>query len=89
MLSCKDISHLASDHIDNNLPFMMKMKVKMHLFMCKKCQIFMSQFKKSIDIVQQVKPTPSSVTQKKEAIDLQVQALLKARQTIKSNNIDN
>ena len=89
MLSCKDISHLASDHIDNNLPFMMKMKVKMQLFMCKNCQNFMSQFKKTINMVQQVKPMPSSVAPKKEAIDFQVQALLKARQTIKSDNIDN
>ena len=89
MLSCKDISRLASDHIDNNLPFFMKMKVKMHLFMCNKCQNFMDGFEKTVNIVQKTKPTPSAITQNSDTIDLQVQTMLKAKQAIKSDNIDN
>ena len=88
MLSCKDISHLASEHIDNNLPPLMKMKVKMHLFMCHKCRIFMKQFRTTVETVHAIKPNPHANKLEQETIELQVQALLKARQNIKSDDND-
>ncbi|MDH5258389.1 MAG: zf-HC2 domain-containing protein [Gammaproteobacteria bacterium] len=79
MLSCKDISHLASDHIDDNLSFFMKMKVKMHLFMCHKCRDFIRQFRTTVNTLKQVKPA----TEDPQAVDLQVQKLIKIREHIK------
>jgi len=84
MLSCKDISHLASDHIDNKLPFLTKMKIKMHLFMCHHCRAFIKQLRTTIKTIKHIKPTPA----KQSVIDLQVQTLLKTRQQIKPDNID-
>ena len=84
MLSCKDISHLASDHIDNNLPFFMKMKVKLHLFMCHNCRNFIKNFHLTVTSINQVKPAATS----QDAIDLQVQTLMNSRQHINSENND-
>ncbi len=78
MLSCKDINHLASDHIDQNLPFFTKLKVRLHLFLCKDCRNFIKQFQLSVDAIKQAKPTPVEVNLDDNAIERQVQTLIKA-----------
>ncbi|MDH3326527.1 MAG: zf-HC2 domain-containing protein [Gammaproteobacteria bacterium] len=84
MLSCKDISHLASDHIDDNLSLLMKIKVKFHLFICHKCRDFIKQFRTTVKVIHQINPLPAD----QEAIDLQVQNLIKAKQHIKPDDVD-
>ena len=71
MLSCKDISKLASDHIDNNLSPLMKMKVKMHLFMCHKCRDFVNQLRLTVDTLKNLGPAqPEESFVSKQANDL-------------------
>jgi len=82
MLSCKDISHLASDHIDQNLPLIMKMKVKFHLFICRDCKNFMKKFQSTISTINQIKTdTPQNV-------ELQVKSLMEASRHINQENMD-
>ncbi len=56
MLSCKDISHLTSEIIDNELSFSMRIKVKFHLFMCHSCRNFVKQMRATADTLKQLKP---------------------------------
>jgi predicted anti-sigma-YlaC factor YlaD len=43
MLSCKDITEKANEYIDDELPFMKRLSVQMHLFICKNCRRYMDQ----------------------------------------------
>lgn len=80
MLSCKDISHLASDHIDNNLPFFTKLKVKMHIFICHDCRNFMNQFRSTVQTMGKMKSTIP------DNIDVQVEILKNAAQQNKMDH---
>lgn len=56
MLSCKDISQLASEHIDNEMPFFKRMQFRMHLMMCKNCRRFVEQFQLTIESISHLTP---------------------------------
>ena len=84
MLSCKDIDHLASDHIDNNLPFFKKIQFRLHLFMCHNCRNFVKQFKITVEMLKRVNLTAETP----ETVEAQVQNLLKVHQQVKSSTID-
>lgn len=43
MLSCKDISEVASLAIDETLPWRKRMGMHLHLFICKHCRTYVSQ----------------------------------------------
>ncbi len=79
MLSCKDISHLASDFTDKNLSSMMKIQMKVHLFICKDCRNFIKQFQLSINAIKQAKPHPIDLNIDETAIDLQAKTLMNAK----------
>lgn len=84
MLSCKDINHLASDHIDNNLPFFKKIQFKLHLFMCHNCRNFIKQFKITVETLKKV----NLPVETPENVEVQVQNLLKVNQHVKSSTVD-
>ena len=48
MLSCKDITEKANSYIDQELPFFTRLKVKLHLQMCKHCQRYVDQLQLTI-----------------------------------------
>ena len=84
MLSCKEISNIASDYLDSNLSTIMKMKVRMHLFMCHKCRNFVKQLKTTIDTLHGIKtPVPE-----KSTIDLQVKELMDIAKNLKNDAKD-
>lgn len=56
MLSCKDISELASEHLDHKLPIFKQLQFKMHLMMCRNCRQFIEQIKITINTVSKLKP---------------------------------
>ena len=56
MLSCKDITRLASEDYDKKLPFFKQLQFKMHLFMCKNCRNFVEQMNLTITTISQIKP---------------------------------
>lgn len=44
MLSCKEVTALASAYVDEELPFRRRIAMKMHLAMCRHCRRFVFQF---------------------------------------------
>ena len=48
MLNCKELSQLASEHIDGKLSIYMQMKVRMHLFMCHDCRNYIDQMRLTV-----------------------------------------
>ena len=54
MLNCKELSQLASEHIDGKLSIYMQMKVRMHLFMCHDCRNYIDQFRLTIKSLRQL-----------------------------------
>lgn len=45
MLSCKEVTHLLSESQDRKLTLSEKMRLEMHLAMCKGCTNFKSQLR--------------------------------------------
>ncbi len=45
MLSCKEVSRLASESLDQRLPLGKRIGVRMHLMMCRACARFLRQIK--------------------------------------------
>lgn len=82
MLSCKDISRLTSELLDDKLSFTMRMKIKLHLFMCHSCRNFVKQMRITVDTIKQLKPEPP----KEEAVNQQVDSLLKAVNDLNTTN---
>jgi len=85
MLSCKDITKLASDHIDNNLPPLMRMKVKMHLFMCHKCRDFVNQLRLTVNTLKNLNP----VQPEESFVNKQANDLMEIARKLKSDDSSN
>ncbi len=82
MLSCKDINNLASDHIDNHLSPLLKMKVKMHLLMCHKCRRFVNQLSLTVDTLKNLKkPQPED-----QFVEKQVNELMEITKNLNSTS---
>jgi predicted anti-sigma-YlaC factor YlaD len=45
MLSCRDVTALASDHLDGVLPLRQRMAIRLHLLMCVHCRRFARQLR--------------------------------------------
>jgi hypothetical protein len=53
MLSCKDVAHLASDYIDNNMSGTLPWKVRLHLVACKCCRHFVNHLRITKEVAPQ------------------------------------
>ena len=53
MLSCKDVSHLASDYIDNNMSGTLPWKMRLHLVACRCCRRFVKHLRITKKVVPQ------------------------------------
>ncbi len=55
MISCRDIAKLSSQYLDQDLPLMTRMRIKIHLMMCVHCHRFMKQLQATINAVKHLK----------------------------------
>ena len=55
MLSCKDITENANKYLEKDLPFFVRLKVKMHLKMCIHCQRYVQQLQATIELLGRMK----------------------------------
>jgi len=77
MLSCKDITEKASDYLDKDLPFFTRLKVKMHLQICKHCKRYVEQLQLTIQALGKLK---KSSTVDDSTVDSIVEVLKKHQQ---------
>jgi cytidine deaminase len=54
MLKCKDVAHLASDYVDENLPWHKAFGIRMHIMMCAHCRRFLRHFNTTIKVARAV-----------------------------------
>jgi len=55
MLSCKDITENANQYLEKDLPFFVRLKVKVHLKMCIHCQRYVEQLQTTIQLLGKMK----------------------------------
>jgi len=78
MNSCHKITKQASEYIDRDMSFSQRLKMRMHLLMCKHCRNFVSQLGLTVDTIK-------NLGCKKEISD---QALEKQVKTLIEKNDD-
>lgn len=62
MLSCKEITELATDYLEGTIPWHKRLLVRMHLWMCINCRRYMDQMCEVIRLMRQTpkEPAPSA-----------------------------
>jgi hypothetical protein len=53
MLSCKDVTYLASDYLDKNMSGTLPWKIRLHLVACRCCRPFVKHLKLTNEVVPQ------------------------------------
>lgn len=53
MLSCKDVTYLASDYLDKNIGGTLPWKIRLHLVACRCCRRFVKHLKLTQAVVPQ------------------------------------
>jgi hypothetical protein len=53
MLSCKDVTYLASDYLDKNMGGTLPWKIRLHLVACRCCRRFVKHLKLTQEVVPQ------------------------------------
>jgi len=69
MLSCKEITELATAYAEGALPFMDRVRFVMHLSMCAGCRRYVKQLRLTVDAVGLVtQPAPEPTPEEQEAL---------------------
>lgn len=48
MLTCKEMTELCTDYLEGRLPFMQRLKFRMHIAMCKNCRAYLRQMRTTV-----------------------------------------
>ena len=84
MLSCKDITEKANQYLDNELSFSMRMKIKIHLFMCVNCKNYIKQLKQTILALGKFQDPRTLETSDKDVE--QIVTILKQSSSVRTDN---
>jgi anti-sigma factor RsiW len=68
MISCKEVTELATTYIDGGLPFWRRLAFRMHVGMCKNCARFLDQVRKTIRLLGQLPPSPVATATRAELL---------------------
>lgn len=58
MLTCKDIATLATDHLEGRLSFGQRLRIRLHLAMCRHCRTYVEQIAQTIDTLRRMPMDP-------------------------------
>ncbi len=81
-ISCKDTSPLISEMMDHSLPLSRRLRVKVHLAMCKVCQIYQKQLKMLRTMAKRISEEDSPAYSK---ISLTEECKEKIKEALKNN----
>jgi predicted anti-sigma-YlaC factor YlaD len=51
MLSCKELTEVATDYLEQDLPWGERLRVQLHLWMCRHCRRYVNQLRKVIALL--------------------------------------
>ena len=66
MLSCKELTEIATEYLERDLPWGERLRVQLHLWMCRHCRRYMDQMRKVIALLRRlpVEPVPPNLLEK-------------------------
>ena len=66
MLSCKELTELATDYLEKDLPWHERLRVQVHLSMCRHCRRYLDQMCKVIALLRRlpIEPVPPNLLEK-------------------------
>ena len=47
-INCQNLTFVATDHVENRLPWFLRAQVWFHLSWCKRCQVYLRQLQQTI-----------------------------------------
>jgi predicted anti-sigma-YlaC factor YlaD len=66
MLTCRELTELATDYLERDLPWRKRLLVQVHLWMCIHCRRYLDQVRKVIQLLQRLPrdPVPPELLEK-------------------------
>jgi anti-sigma factor RsiW len=58
VLRCRDIPELASDYLDHQLPVRRRLAMRLHLFICVNCRVYLSQLRQTVGLLHRLPQRP-------------------------------
>lgn len=58
MLSCKEVTELATDYLEGDLAWRERVRVRLHLWMCRHCRRYLDQMRKVIELLERLPTEP-------------------------------
>jgi predicted anti-sigma-YlaC factor YlaD len=58
MLSCKELTELATAYLEEDLTWRERLRVQIHLWMCKHCRRYMDQMRKVVGLLRRLPTEP-------------------------------
>jgi len=58
MLSCKELTELVTDYLEENLPWRERLRIQVHLWMCKHCGRYVDQMRTVIRLLRRLPTEP-------------------------------
>ena len=59
MLSCRELNEQVDDLLDGRMPFMRRASLRLHIFMCRHCRLFVKQYRRTLDMIPRVREEAS------------------------------
>ena len=66
MLSCKELTEMATDYLEEELPWRERLRIQVHLWMCSHCRSYLDQMREVIALLQRLpkEPVPPNLLEK-------------------------
>lgn len=59
MLTCKELTEWATDYLEEDLPWSQRLRVRMHLWMCRNCRRYLDQMRTVISLLGRLPTEPA------------------------------
>jgi predicted anti-sigma-YlaC factor YlaD len=65
MLKCREMSELASDFLEGQVPWTVRIAAQWHLVICPNCRRYFRQLRLTIETIRRVRPREAAVNTEK------------------------
>ena len=66
MMTCRELTEIATDYLEEDLPWRERLGVQVHLWMCRYCRRYLDQMRKVVRLLQRLprEPVPRQLLDK-------------------------